>query len=467
VAKDDGSVLIPVIAVMAVGLTVGALLSLSVVRGMTISGSTRVGLQSQAAADAGVAAARAGLYAGNCTLQATSATYTSTGSIYYSATVQRMQDGAWQAGCPANLTPQIKVLSTGRAVNSAGQPYGTPTTVEAIYNFVWPVPYKPSGVGMYLYGNAIVAANSALDLSENGGLVIKNGSFTCSKNNAVLNGNVVVAGNLVLGSSNGSGSSCTITGSAWVSGAVTLLKRSSISGNLTAGSVSPNPPGSLVGGTYTQGGALPAAAPWADVAYGPSTPSDWAGSTGTTINLVTLPTSSGVCSLPTSPLGIAGQTTMINALACTGGIQTSGNNVMLAGDVVIFANSFSWGNSQTFASSSAAEHRLWFVTPDNLANAQPTCSSSEGPFTTANGFTILAPIDAMLYTPCAITTGNNFTWKGQIYAGSGDLENNPSFQSIQIGMPGFDFGTGTTTSNGVTTPQPGTLVSNRNINVAH
>ena len=453
--NDQGSALIPVIALAAIGLIAGSMLSTSVVGGLTFSGSTRATLQSQAAADAGVAAAVSGLYAGTCTAQPTVATYMSTGSITYSATVQRFVNGLWQTGCPAFLTPQVKVLSTGRAVNSSGTPYGAATTVEAIYQFLWPGP-KPSGVGMYLYSGATVQANSSLDLSE-GGLVIKKGNFVCGKNNAVLNGNVTVTGNLDLGTN-----SCAINGSAWVSGAVTLGSKGSVSGNLTSGSVTPNPPKSQVGGTYTQSSTIPTTPPWTDISY---TPTDWRDSTGDLYQVVTLSGSS--CTQVGGWFGgLTGKPTIINALACPDGVQVSNNTTFkLTSDVVIFAPVFDWGaiNQLNFASSDTTEHRLWFMTPDDLADAKPTCASGEGNFSINNSFQIQAPIDAMLYTPCAFNGKNGFTWRGQIYAGSySNVENNPSFTFIPIGVAGFDLDTGSGTDT-VTMPQPGSLVSNRNL----
>ncbi|HEU0205765.1 MAG TPA: polymer-forming cytoskeletal protein [Pseudolysinimonas sp.] len=452
---DTGSALIPVIALVALGLIVGASLSTSVVGGLTFSGSTRAHLQSQAAADAGVAATIAGLYAGTCTTQPTTATYTSTGSVTYTATVQRLVNGLWQTGCPAFLTPQVKVLSTGRAVNASGTPYGAATTVEAVYQFLWPGA-KPSGVGMYLYGGATVQANSSLDLSE-GGLVIKKGNFVCGKNNAVLNGNVSVTGNLDLGSN-----SCAINGSAWVSGAVTLGSKGSVSGNLTSGSVSPNPPGAQVGGTYTSTSTIPATAPWTDIPY---TPTDWRDSTGDLYQVVTL--SGASCTQVGGWFGgLAGKPTIINALGCTNGIQVSNNTTFkLTSDVVIFAPVYNWGsiNQLNFASSDTTAHRLWLMTPDNLTDAKPTCGSGEGDFAINNSFQIQAPISAMLYTPCAFNGKNGFVWRGQIYAGSySDVENNPSFTFIPVGVAGFNLDTADQTDD-VTTPQPGSLVSNRNV----
>jgi len=54
VSDDRGAVLIPVIALVGVGLVVGGLLSSSVIGGLTFSSATKAAVQSQAAADAGV-----------------------------------------------------------------------------------------------------------------------------------------------------------------------------------------------------------------------------------------------------------------------------------------------------------------------------------------------------------------------------------------------------------------------------
>ncbi|MFC5503080.1 hypothetical protein ACFPJ4_12595 [Lysinimonas soli] len=458
---ERGSALIPVLGVMAVGLIVGALVSSSVVQGLTFSNATRSGIQSQAAADAGVAAARAGLFAGTCTVQPTSGTYSSTGSLNYSATVSRFVNGAWQAGCPAYLTPQVRIVSIGRATNAAGNPIGSPSRVEAIYNFLWPG-VTPSGVAMYLYSGGVVQANSSLDLSESpgAGLVIKKGNFVCGKNNTVINGDVVVIGNVDLGTN-----SCAINGSAWVTGSMNLGNKGSVSGNLTAGSVTPNPPKSQVGGTYTQSSALPTAAPWSDVDY---VPGDWIDSSGDPYQVITL--SGSTCTQYGGNFGgFTGKPVIINAMGCPSGISGTNNTTFkLTSDVVIFAPKFSWGsiNQLNFASADTTERRLWFITPDSVKDGQPTCSASEGDFAINNSFQIQAPIDAMLYTPCAFNGSNGFTWRGQIYSGTySSVMNNPAFTFIPVGIAGHDLGTGTTTTV-LTSPQPGSLVSNRNVAVA-
>jgi len=458
VSDDRGAVLIPVIALVGVGLVVGGLLSSSVIGGLTFSSATKAAVQSQAAADAGVSAARAGLYSGTCTAQPTASTYTSTGTITYSVVVQRYVNGLWQTGCPAMLTPQVRIVSTGWAVNTDGQTYGAPTSVEAIFNFEWPG-VSPSGVAIYLYSGGVVQANASLDLSESpgAGLEIKKGNFVCGKNNTVLNGNVLIVGNLDLGTN-----SCAINGDAAVTGAVTLGSKGTISGNLSAGSVSPNPPGKQVGGTVTLGPVAAAPADWSDVSYKPS---DWVDTSGNPYQVVTL--SGSTCTRPGGWFGgLGGSATIINALGCPDGIQVSNNTTLkLTSDVVIFANVFDWGsiNQLNFASSDTTERRLWFITPDNVADGKPTCQSTQGAFSINNSFQIQSPVDAMLYTPCAFNGNNGFTWRGQLYAGSySSVMNNPTFTFVPMGVAGYDLGSGTPTPV-LTTAQPGSLISNRNV----
>ncbi|MCY7299358.1 MAG: hypothetical protein LH616_09135, partial [Ilumatobacteraceae bacterium] len=322
----------------------------------------------------------------------------------------------------------------------------------------------PSGVGMYLYGGGIVEANSSLDLTEaNGaGLMIKQGNLDCSKNNAVINGSILVTGALTFTGS------CRVNGNAWVSGAATLGS-GSIRDNLVAASVSPNPPGSKVGGTYTQGGVLPVIPPWTEVKY---TPTDWVDASGVAYEVRAVTTVAD-CKLPNGNLGgaVAVKPVIINALGCAGGPTVTNNTtVKLTSDVVIFAQKFDFtaANSLTFASATTAAHHLYFVTPDYIASAVPNCQRSltpinQGDFAVNNNFVIADPIDAMLYTPCAFDGRNGFTWRGQIYAGEySSVKNNPTFTFVPVGVAGVSFDTGGTTLV-VIRPQPGSSVSRRDL----
>lgn len=458
---DRGAALASVLGVMAVGLIFATLITASVVGAYGVSSSTRSGVQSGAAADAGVAAARKGLYTvGNCAAQPTPGTYASAVAPKYSATIEYFAGSTWVAGCPPVTATEVRITSLGTAQTAGvnGATVGNTTKVEATLKYLVPG-IEPSGVAMYLHNGGTVESNSTLDMTESpgAGLMVKNGNFDCAKNNTVINGSVIVNGNLTFGGS------CTVNGSAWVSGTATLGS-GKIRDNLTAGTVVPNPPGTRVGGTYTHSAVIPAIPPWTEVAY---TPSAWVDSTGTPYEVRTVLL--GGCALPNGTLGgtIAGKPVIINALGCLLGPTASNNTtVRLTSDVVIFANKFDFAgvNSLVFSSSTSAVHKIWFITPDLLSNAQPTCTPlTQGNFSVKNGFTISNPLEALLYTPCAFSGANGFNWRGQLVAGNySTVKNNPTFTYVPIGLPGVDLDTGSVTPT-ITSPRPGSVVSNREV----
>lgn len=481
--NERGSALVAVLGVMVVGLILTTLIASSVVRAFGFSSSTRAAVQSQAAADAGVAAARAGLYVvGNCALQPTPGQYSSSGSLTYTAKVLFDSGSGFTAGCPSLSATRVQIISTGtaQARGVAGVTGGNTRTVEATFNYVTPGPH-PSGYGIDLYGGGDIQANSSLDLSESGGLIVQNGNLTCSNNGVVINGDVVVGGNLDFTDGSTHNWECAINGNASVSGAATLGSKGTISGNLSAASLSPwNPaaPHANVAGTYTVSSTIPPIPPWTDVGY---VPSDWVDSSNAPFQVITAPAVAS-CTLNSGTLGgtaSPGKGVIIDMRLCPGG-PSAGNNtsIALTSDVVIFANQFNFSNvnSLAFSSSSGSVHRLWLITPDNVKDQQPTCDrtaaspDTQGDFNVKNNLSasdVIATtnaIQAMIYTPCAFLAKNGFTWNGQIYAGQPSiLNNNPTFTFAQIGIAGCDLGTGICSTSLPTPAHPGASISNRNL----
>ena len=488
--NERGSALIAVLGVMVVGLLLTTLIASSVVRAFGFSTSTRAAMQSHAAADAGVAAARAGLYVpGNCALQPTPGQYVSSGSLVYTATILSDSGTGFAAGCPTLTTTRVQILSKGTAQASgvAGVTAGNTRTVEATFNYITPGP-QPSGPAIYLYSGGVVEANSLMKLTNggNGGLVVQNGNLDCSKNNAQIVGDIVVKGDLTFTGS------CQVVGNAIVTGLATLGS-GSITQNLSASGVNPNPPGAHVGGTYTQTTAVPATPPWTDVTYSPL---DWTDSNGVfQVSTAPIPLS---CTLSSGSLGGTSlgsdRPVILDMRNCPGG-PVAGNNtaISLTSDVVIFAEQFNWANSLTFGSSNSSVHRLWFITPDYAPDGKPTCNyqylpgtatnkspgtpnpnfnpstAVQGDFVVNNSLTVSQVfattnlVRAMLYTPCAFIGKNGFTWNGQIYAGAySALQNNPTFSTDSVGIAGHDLGTGLP-STVITNPKPGSVISNRDL----
>lgn len=467
--NERGSAMVAVLGLFAIALILTTLILSSVTSGFGWSTATRAEVQSHAAADAGIVAARTGLFTvGNCQTQSTSGKYVSTTPPIYSVTVERNDGAGWVAGCPTSNTSQVRFTSTGTASAQgvAGVNFGDASTVQAVFQYLHPG-VDPSGVAIYVNGDFSIGPNSSFDLSEAGktGLIVKNGIFTCDKNNSVINGSIVVLGDLQFINK------CNVTGNAQVTGTATLgVGR--IDGDLTAGSVSPSDPKATdqVGGTYTQSSVVPPAPDWVNLTYKPG---DWLTSDGKPFEVRTA-TTPGECTLMSGNIGASTSngSLILNALGCAGGLGVTGNNtdVRLTSDLVIFANKYPWPstNSLSFSSSSTAGHRLWLITPDNgpAGDNAPTCDMvTQGNFDIKNSVKIAANISAMLYTPCGFSAKNNFTWNGQIYAGGpSDAMNNPNFTFVPMGAAGVDFDTSTATTI-ITKPQPGAVVVQRDLSV--
>jgi len=458
--REQGSALASVLGVMAVGLLFATLITTSVVGSLGVSTSIRAGVQSGAAADAGIAFARQGLAIGAC-----SADRTSTDAPEYSYTVSSLVGGAWVSGCPSATATQVKVRSTGAAQSDGvnGAANGDTTTVEAVFTYV-SGGIVPSGVAVYLYRGGVVEANSSLDMTESpgAGVMVKDGDFECKKNNGTINGSLVVNGGLLLDSK------CTINGSAWVTGTANLGS-GRIRDSLIAGAVNPSAPGGQVGDFYYSGDAAapprPTVPPWTEQGYNPDAWVDPAGDTYEFKDFV----ASNACTLPKGTLGgtIAGAPVIFDARSCEfGPLAANNTTVKLTSDVVIFANRFNFAgvNSLNFSSSTSAPHRLWFITPDLVDDSKPSCDlTTQGNFEVMNGFAINDPIDALLYTPCAFDGKNGFEWRGQIISGGfSSIKNNPVFTFSPIGLPGVNLMTGGT-SPSATSPQLGAVVSRREV----
>ncbi|TFC91455.1 hypothetical protein [Cryobacterium sp. TMT4-31] len=347
------------------------------------------------------------------------------------------------AGSPVAcaIATQVKIESTGTAhsLGVSGSTAGDVSKIEAIYSYTPATP--PSTPASIPSGPAIFLANGAS--FNNGGTItssatvpaiqVKTGNLDCDNNTVVTGNVVVVTGTITL-------KSCTITGDAWSSGVTQFL-----------------PPGGTIGGILRASGAKPGthpAARWNPAMAMPTVPvwtefgynrNDWATPAGVLFNENIRPATAGLCPLPqnngTNPV-------IFNALNCAG-VSDSGD-VTLYNDLVVVAHKFDFANSLNFRSSNpAVPHRVWFITPDLVpAGNTATCSANQGDFDIGNNLQIDSPITAMLYTPCSIRTGNGFTWRGQMYAGTISNWNNALFGYVGIGLPGANLSNGTYTPGG-------------------
>ena len=260
-SHDQGSALAAVVGVMGVTLVLTTIIASSIITASGHTTATRAGVQSQAAAEAGIAAARAGLAAGTCS--ARSGTYSSaTGSTpAYLATIWIPGAGTWARGCPLNTATEVRILSTGYAsADGVGGSSGDETNLEAVLSAgaatttttttTPPTQLTPSGPALYAYSSQGFSGSGTL-VSVGGSepdIMVKTGDVDCSGAASGAADLVVQGGSLVLSGS------CNISGNVWSTGSTSVTGGVTVGGNLVASSVSI--PSGTVGGSVWSAGAV-------------------------------------------------------------------------------------------------------------------------------------------------------------------------------------------------------------------
>lgn len=257
--EEQGVAIVAVVGVMAVGMILASLILTSLISAVSFTSSTRAGVQSQAAAEAGIAAAQAGLQiSGDCAAKGgVYGPVTPTPGLEYRATVWvKNSTGNWVRGCPSATATEVKIISTGDARNTgvAGDSAGDESFVEAVFGInIAPIVEAPSPSAVYVGGGA--SANSLTITSANsqpGDIHILTGNFNCTSG-STINGSIIVGnGNANLTNS------CIITGSVKASGSVTVSAAVTIGGDVVAagGGVSFSNSTIKVGGSVSAAGAF-------------------------------------------------------------------------------------------------------------------------------------------------------------------------------------------------------------------
>ncbi|MES1169454.1 MAG: hypothetical protein ABUL47_02070, partial [Leifsonia sp.] len=151
-SDDRGIALAAVLGLMSVGLLLTTLVAASVINASGFSTATRAGVQSEAAAEAGIAAARAGLVNGTC-VGSSNGIYSGT-DPHYLATVWIPSGNTWVRGCPAGLGTSVRILSSGYATATGvnGADAGDSTNLEAILSpAVPPTSIVATGPAVFAY----------------------------------------------------------------------------------------------------------------------------------------------------------------------------------------------------------------------------------------------------------------------------------------------------------------------------
>ena len=472
---ERGSALMAVIGVMAVLMIVTLTVTGSSLQALSVTNSTRAGVQAQAAAEAGIDFAIANMGTREACPQApmeSAAAPIFTASILYLAV-----DGS-EVDCAEAV--RVKIVSTGTAVNPgrADTSTGDNRTVEAVFEFGGAgAEPQASNAAIYSYlagtfdhstefsaadplpmiqvrtgdPSCAEAANASAASSPTFDLVIAEGGMSVGDSCELL-ANVWASGKIDLASSarihgnalaNGLRltSSSRILGDAWATENTTLDGGSSvIEGHLVTKTFTGNPEG-VKGDIDYHGSATAPAAPATPVV------SDWVsvgqseGKWSAFGKASLLPAGNnnkcGTAELKAALEGVT-QPTVVDALACKFGL-TLDAPIGLPADLVILAKGFDL--LQPIAPEpSAGNVKLWLITPDNPdmpdhgacnGNADGKLAHSSIGDIEWNG-----KVSAMLHTPCRITLGEGASWRGQLYGGSVHTGKNSKLEYAYVGLPG-------------------------------
>jgi len=253
---DDGFAMVAAVAFIAVMIVITALVATTVTSAQAQTADSKASVQSQSAAEAGIAAARAGLMSGTCSSRG--GVYTSApGEPVYTARIYtRLGTAAWSVNpsCPASVAVQVKIVSQGSAsVSAIGRVNtGQHATVEVLLSHdVVSTSINPTGPAVYAYNSTGFGGGGRL-LSEDGSdaaVMIKQGNVRCTGGASGASDLVVDNGNLEVVEG------CNITGDAWVSGSVSMPGGPNIGGSVVASSLNISG-GSKVGADVWVTGAL-------------------------------------------------------------------------------------------------------------------------------------------------------------------------------------------------------------------
>ncbi len=243
--EDRGAALVAVLGLMTVSLLTTSLIATSIVTSTAYTTTARAGVQSQAAAEAGIAVARAGLRTpGSCAAEGNS--YESTTAPEFEATIWVPSGASWVRGCPPGTATQVRILSTGfaQADGVVGAVGRDETSIEVILSSASvPTQIEATGPAVYAYNSAGFGGGGRL-VSVDGSspdILIREGNVNCTGGASGQADIVVNNGSLTVSAG------CSISGNVWASGRVTLPGGPNVGGNVVGSGLTISG-GSKVGG---------------------------------------------------------------------------------------------------------------------------------------------------------------------------------------------------------------------------
>lgn len=503
-AKDDRGIAMPMaLMVFIVGVALITAFLLAITGSSRVTATSKTNVQSQAAAEAGIAAATLALQttmSAGADVCGTTVPPSTTAPVY-TVTLACSSSGV----TPETLTIESRGVAPGGAAQKVQAVYplqrtsqspplalrtGKTLTISSNANLTHTDPNKPAN--MYVEEG---------DLECNAGGRI-DGSVYVLKGKATLGGACPIAGDLYafgdISIPNGkvAGNVVSITGSVKISGGGKVGKNVSaakdvdvkpvngVGGNVHAGRdvIISNDGSSIVVGSVTYGRTKSIPSP--ESKYAPGGVAQGAPPVLTMPNApvwvdLTMPMITGagfkseVWSAPTQcTVPNHGEPAALTALknlstpsvvdarsACPSGVSIEywGYNLSIKTDIVIVAHSF-FLRGFNITSADGLPHKVWFV-----VLPPKTCPTTNGgtDFTTDSVNFSDGKVTALAYTPCNVKFGNSGAlWRGSVFSGS--FSGTPLFNYNYIGLPGEET-TGGWGGGGAAKADLTALISQRNV----
>jgi hypothetical protein len=265
IRDEHGAAMAAVVGLMAVTVVLTTVVASSVISASGVTTSVRAGVQSQAAAEAGVAAARLGLVTGTCLARTGRYQSAAAATPEYLATIWIPSGSGWVRGCPAGTGTQVRILSTGYAAAEAvdGVSGRDQTSIEVVLSAleepapgptptIPPVTIEASGPAIYAYNSNGFAGSGKL-ISLDGStpsVLVKTGDVTCSGGSAGQADWVIDDGAFAVSGS------CNITGTVWVDKGLTVSGGTVIGGSAIASSVTVTGSSKINGSAWSTGNVV-------------------------------------------------------------------------------------------------------------------------------------------------------------------------------------------------------------------
>jgi hypothetical protein len=261
---ERGAALAAVVGLMAVSVMLTAVVASSVITATGVTSSVRAGVQSQAAAEAGIATARLGLVSGTCTARTGRYASAAGATPEFLATIWVPSGSGWTRGCPTGTATQVRILSSGYAaaegvdgVSGRDQTnielvlsaLAQPTAAPAPTPTTPPVTIVASGPAIYAYNSTGFGGSGKL-ISLDGStpsVLVKTGDVTCSGGSSGQADWVIDSGAFAVSGS------CNITGTVWVDKGLSVSGGTAIGGSAVAASINVSGSSKINGSAWSAG----------------------------------------------------------------------------------------------------------------------------------------------------------------------------------------------------------------------